>query len=578
VTGIVVSVITPTRQRIKALGRAMESVRTQTLARVEHIVLGDDCPVLADSTVRDTLARRYPAARIENLPASASGPLYRPARTARVRNYGIGIANGRFIAHLDDDNAFEPDHLASLLQTLEDDAEAVAAHSWRLLFGPDGDPFVPPGLNPWIADTDTSRRNYAELADSGVFQPESNLMRGRAYGRHGQPFFLVDTSELMVRADFHRAHRFRTEYSAREMEAGVCEDRAWCMEVAGSGRKLACSGRATLRYTMGGYSNPGNDREAIRNVGFVGAGKHVREVLLPAAVAAGLNPCAVAARTLSSAESAALPYGALALTDAAAVAGHPEVEGVIIAVPPEESAQALSAVIETGKPCYVEKPASTSSAEAGRLAALAEARGCRVHVGYMKRHAPTYARLAEARDRGDMGQLSLLSIRWAMGPFGGRGLADWLTENAVHALDLARYLLGEVQIRHALIERIAGEHVVLAHGTGQQGTPLALQLCTTGPWWHDNETVELFGIGSSLLTRNATELVARRNDGPEEVWRPNFTIPVERNLTGSLLGFTPALKAFAASGDAPVRVADLRDAAATLALVEQLLGTLTGTG
>jgi predicted dehydrogenase len=310
----------------------------------------------------------------------------------------------------------------------------------------------------------------------------------------------------------------------------------------------------------------------IRTVGFVGAGNHVREVLLPAAVAAGLHPRAVVARTVTSAEAAAAPYGARVFADVEELVRSPEIDAVVVAVPPDQSAGVTSAVIAAGKPCYVEKPAAMSSARAGQLAELADERDCRVQVGYMKRYAPAYLRLFEARDHKDMGPLSLVSIRWAMGPFGGgRELADWLTENAVHAFDLARYLLGDIRIENILTRRSAGEHVVLVHGIGERGTPLALQLCTTGPWWHDNETVEVFGHGSSLLARNATELTFRRNDGPEEVWRPNFTIPVDRNLTGTLLGFTPALKAFAEPGTAPIPAPTLRDAAAVLALVEEVL-------
>ncbi|MFC4036706.1 glycosyltransferase family A protein [Streptomyces polygonati] len=252
---ILVSVITPTRGRLDSLRRAMESVRRQTLPRVEHIVLGDDCPDLGRGGIREALAREFPAARIGNLPPRADGPAYRPARTARVRNRGIATARGRFIAHLDDDNAFEPGHLASLTAVLEADAEAVAAHSWRRLFDPEGRPFVPAGLNPWMADRAASARNYADLAGSDVFRPGSNVMRDRIRGRNGERFLLVDTSELMVRAGFHREHPFRTAYTDHEMESGLCEDRAWCVDVIGSGHRIAESRQVTLSYAMGGYSN-----------------------------------------------------------------------------------------------------------------------------------------------------------------------------------------------------------------------------------------------------------------------------------------------------------------------------------
>jgi glycosyltransferase involved in cell wall biosynthesis len=250
-----VTVITPTRGRLDALRTAMASVRSQGLGNVEHIVVGDDCPVLASPDVRASLEAAFPTARVSNVPSATPMVTYRPARTARVRNIGIASARGEFIAHLDDDNSYEPDHLATLIATLRDSPAAVAAHSWRRLCDPRGGAYLPAGRNPWIPDPAASARNYAELADSGVFSSGSNVMRDRISGRRGQEFFLVDTSELLVRACFHLSCPFRTEYTTAEMADGLCEDRAWCIDVILAGHSIVRSRRATLRYTMGGYSN-----------------------------------------------------------------------------------------------------------------------------------------------------------------------------------------------------------------------------------------------------------------------------------------------------------------------------------
>jgi GT2 family glycosyltransferase len=252
-----VTVITPTRGRPEAIRAAITSVRSQTLSEVEHLVLGDDCPDLARRL--GALRHEFPLVMIENVPSEPSAKAYPPARTARIRNLGIRRARGTFIAHLDDDNTFEPDHLATLVTCLRANPQAVAAHSWRRLVTSGGEPFVPGPLNPWIADPARSAANYTELADSGVFQPGSNIMRDRVVGRKGQEFFLVDVSELLVRAEFHRAHPFPAHYSASQVEAGLCEDKAWCIRVVRAGHQIARSGRVTLRYAMGGYSNgPGS--------------------------------------------------------------------------------------------------------------------------------------------------------------------------------------------------------------------------------------------------------------------------------------------------------------------------------
>ena len=314
----------------------------------------------------------------------------------------------------------------------------------------------------------------------------------------------------------------------------------------------------------------------ITTVGVIGAGQHVREILLPAAVAVGLRPKAITARTAASAKTVARLYGAAALPTAASVA-ESDVDALIVAVPVDQFAPVLRDVIPVGKPVYVEKPGAATSAEARELAALAERHDSRVQVGYMKRHAPAYERLWRSVADGDLEPITLATVRWAMGPFGGRrGLADWLTENAVHAFDLAQHLAGPLLIRDVLIREVRGEHVVLVQGTGRDGAGFTMHACTTGPWWHDNETVEVFGMGATMTVRNASELAFRRNDEPEQLWRPNFTIPVARNLTGTILGFVPALAAFAEPGRGAVPGADLHQAAVVLALAEEVIQAAAG--
>jgi hypothetical protein len=111
---------------------------------------------------------------------------------------------------------------------------------------------------------------------------------------------------------------------------------------------------------------------------------------------------------------------------------------------------------------------------------------------------------------------------------------------------------------------------VLVQGDCRADACFTLHACTTGPWWHENEAVEVFGIGAAMKARDVTELTLRRADEPEKVWSPNFSIPAARNLTGTALGFVPAITAFAAPDDGGDPVTDLHQAAAVLRLVEQV--------
>lgn len=113
-----VSVVTPTYQRPDLLRRAIDSVLAQSYPHFELLVIGDRCPFV-DAVVR---AIDDPRLRHWNL-AQHHGD-----SGATPRNYALAtMARGTLIAYLDDDNRWEPDHLASLVRLLVAAPEAAFA-------------------------------------------------------------------------------------------------------------------------------------------------------------------------------------------------------------------------------------------------------------------------------------------------------------------------------------------------------------------------------------------------------------------------------------------------------------------
>ncbi len=109
--GPLVSIVLPTFDRPDLLAIALQSIRYQTYTSIETIVAIDGGPPL------DDLAAAYPEVRFLMLP----GP-NQPHST----NAAFSAARGQYIAFLNDDDLYFPDHLALLVAALERSGGAVA--------------------------------------------------------------------------------------------------------------------------------------------------------------------------------------------------------------------------------------------------------------------------------------------------------------------------------------------------------------------------------------------------------------------------------------------------------------------
>lgn len=145
-----VSVITPTWQRHHLLlSRAIPSVRAQTYTDFEHIIASDG----PDRDLRQKISEIPGDYRWDRVRSGESQPQHGgfPWRYvevphhdehknnfgSRARNHGLARARGDYIAYLDDDNAWRPEHLALLCKALDDNPRAGFAYS-KLVTHPQG--------------------------------------------------------------------------------------------------------------------------------------------------------------------------------------------------------------------------------------------------------------------------------------------------------------------------------------------------------------------------------------------------------------------------------------------------------
>jgi glycosyltransferase involved in cell wall biosynthesis len=110
-----VSVIIPTFNRPEMLAEAVTSVIGQTLQEFEVVVVND-----GSLPVAPVLAGIDPKGRVTNIDDKKHR-----GRSAS-RNAGIRAARGKYLAYLDDDDRYYPDHLETLVRFLEAGGHAAA--------------------------------------------------------------------------------------------------------------------------------------------------------------------------------------------------------------------------------------------------------------------------------------------------------------------------------------------------------------------------------------------------------------------------------------------------------------------
>ena len=118
------------------------------------------------------------------------------------------------------------------------------------------------------------------------------------------------------------------------------------------------------------------------------------------------------------------------------------IDGVVLALPPHEHAEAALAVIEAGKHLLVEKPIALSVDDARRVVDAAEASGLTAMTGHVLRYHPAFEALADLAAGGQLGEIRYIhSHRLGLGRFHSENDALW--DIAPHDLSLIMALTGE---------------------------------------------------------------------------------------------------------------------------------------
>jgi glycosyltransferase involved in cell wall biosynthesis len=164
------SVVIPLYNRRNIIAKTLDSVLSQTYDSFEIVLVDDGSGDHPEEVISQLNEPRIRLIRQENAGGSAA------------RNRGIDEARGAYIAFLDSDDAFLPDHLASM-KSLIDGTENTAAYSPIIVDRGNGKTFIKP---PRPLGKDEAMADY--------------LMRDRGF---------VQTSGLVVPTEVARKVRYR---------------------------------------------------------------------------------------------------------------------------------------------------------------------------------------------------------------------------------------------------------------------------------------------------------------------------------------------------------------------------------
>ncbi|MEV0616646.1 DegT/DnrJ/EryC1/StrS family aminotransferase [Nonomuraea sp. NPDC050404] len=190
--------------------------------------------------------------RLTTVGHSGAVPAEPWTRVATLRQFAVDRRIGDYLTFLDDDNTWAPDHLAALLALARRGYPAV--HSWRRMIDADGNPVLVDRF-PWLPPGDKAIQRLAELASAGMMSADSSVIRD-AVRRPDGGVGMVDMGEWLFDSKVLPLLRIATPRSAAEVEERIGEDDLLLRQIVRLGIPTASTQRETLRYRLGGMSNP----------------------------------------------------------------------------------------------------------------------------------------------------------------------------------------------------------------------------------------------------------------------------------------------------------------------------------
>ncbi|MEM9710173.1 MAG: Gfo/Idh/MocA family oxidoreductase [Pseudomonadota bacterium] len=139
----------------------------------------------------------------------------------------------------------------------------------------------------------------------------------------------------------------------------------------------------------------------------------------------------------------------VAATDVASVLADPEIDGVVLALPPHLHPDMALRAIAAGKHILIEKPMAMDAERADAIVKAAAAANCVAMTGHILRFHPATIALEDAVASGELGPLRYIhATRLGLGKF--FTATDVMWDIAPHDVSILLALLGETPVRARL--------------------------------------------------------------------------------------------------------------------------------
>ena len=259
-------------------------------------------------------------------------------------------------------------------------------------------------------------------------------------------------------------------------------------------------------------------------VAVLGAGRIGRIHAANVAASSRARLVAVSDAVPAAAATLAAQLGAAASTDSEAVIGRPDVDAVVIGTPSDTHIPLMLAAARAGKAVLCEKPLGDDLAQADAAIVELDRLGTPVMMGFNRRFDPTNARIRQAVDAGEIGDVRQVLIT-SRDP--GMPPRDYLEHSGgifrdmvIHDFDTARFLLGEEPVElFATASRLVDPELVAAfddHDTVSvvlrtaPGRQAVITCCREAAYGYD-QRVEVLGSAGMLQNDNTRPSTLRRS-------------------------------------------------------------------